>query len=73
MTDFTNIEAVMRVYDVLDKLWVIRKVESKLNSILENEDMDNSFFFEWSESEGFSPKILVSNKEIPLDKLKYNL
>lgn len=73
MTDFTNIEAVMRVYDVLDKLWVIRKVEAKLNSILENENMDNSFFFEWSENAGFSPKILVAWKEIPLDKLKYNL
>ncbi len=73
MTDFTNLEAVMRVYDVLEKLWVIKKVEAKLQSILENENMDNSFFFEWSENAGFSPKILVSWKEIPLDKLKYNL
>lgn len=73
MTDFENIEAVMRVYDVLDKLWVIRKVESKLKSILKNEDIDNSFFFEWNEDDWFSPKIIVWNKEIPLDKLKYNL
>ena len=28
MTDFTNLEAVMRVYDVLDKLWVIKKTVS---------------------------------------------
>lgn len=73
MTNFDNIEAVMRVYDVLDKLWVIKKVESKLNSILENENMDNSFFFEWSDTEWFSPKIIVAKREIPLDKLKYNL
>lgn len=73
MTDFDNLEAVMRVYDVLDKLWVIKKVEAKLQAILENENLDNSFFFEGTDTEGFSPKILVGNKEIPLDKLKYNL
>lgn len=73
MTDFQNIDAVMRVYDVLDKLWIIRKVESKLNNILENENIDNSFFFEWSENEWFSPKILIWKREIPLDKLKFNL
>ncbi len=73
MTNFDNLEAVMRVYDVLDKLWVIKKVESKLNNILENENIDNSFFFEWSDTEWFSPKIIVAKREIPLDKLKYNL
>ncbi len=73
MTDFSNDEAVMRVYDVLDKLWVIKKVEAKLQIILENENLDNSFFFEWSDNNWFSPKILVVNKEIPLEKLKYNL
>jgi len=73
MTDFTNLEAVYRVYDILDKLWVIKKVEAKLQSILENKNIDNSFFFEWSDKEWFSPKILVAWKEIPLDKLKYNL
>lgn len=73
MTDFDNLEAVMRVYDVLDKLGVIKKVETKLQAILENENLDNSFFFEGTNTEEFSPKILVGNKEIPLDKLKYNL
>lgn len=73
MTDFSNDEAVMRVYDVLDKLWVIKKVEAKLQVVLESEDLDNSFFFEWSDNNGFSPKILVVNREIPLEKLKYNL
>ncbi|MGE4443792.1 MAG: GTPase ObgE [Candidatus Altimarinota bacterium] len=73
MTDFSNDEAVMRVYDVLDKLGVIKKVEAKLQIILENENLDNSFFFEGSDNNGFSPKILVVNKEIPLEKLKYNL
>lgn len=73
MTNFDNLDAVMRVYDVLEKLWIIKKVESKLRAIMENENMSNDFFFEWSTVEWFSPKILVWNREIPLDKLKYNL
>jgi len=35
--------------------------------------MDNSFFFEGSDSENIAPKILVGDKEIPLEKLKYQL
>lgn len=73
MTDFSNIDAVMRVYDVMDKLWVIKKVESKLKIILENKEINNDFFFEWNENESFSPKIIVWKNEIPLDKLKFNL
>ncbi len=73
MTDFTNLEAVMRVYDVLDKLWVIKKIESKLNKIMQEEEIDNDFFFEWWADTNFSPKVIVWNKEIPLEKLKYNL
>ena len=73
MTDFENLEAVMRVYDVLDKMWVIKDVEAKLEQILERKGIDNSFFFEWSEDEDISPKIIIWHKEIDLDKLKYNL
>ena len=73
MTNFDNFERVMRVYDVLDKLGIIKKVESKLNALLKEANMDNSFFFEGSEAEWFSPKIVVAGREIPLDKLKYNL
>lgn len=74
MTDFANLEAVMRVYDVLDKLWIIKKIQSKLNSILENEDIDNSHFFEWWNDENdFNPKIIIWEREIDLDKLKFNL
>lgn len=51
MTNFDNFEGVMRVYDVLDKLGVIKKVESKLNALLKEANMDNSFFFEGSDAE----------------------
>jgi hypothetical protein len=46
MTDFDNIEAVMRVYNVLDKMMVIRDIEVKLEKIMKEEEIDNSFFFE---------------------------
>lgn len=73
MTDFENKEAVMRVYDVLDKMGIMRKIESQLNTILEKEGVDNSFFFEGSEEDNISPKVLIGAREIPLEKLKYQL
>ncbi len=73
MTDFDNREGIMRVYDVMEKLWVTKKVESKLEKILKAENIDNSFFFEWNESEDISPKIIIWDREILLNNLKYTL
>ncbi|MBW7954667.1 GTPase ObgE [Candidatus Gracilibacteria bacterium] len=73
MTNFSNSEATMRVYDVLDKLGVIKKIEKELKTILKEEDIDNSFFFEGSDDSGFSPKVIVGEQEILLEKLKFNL
>jgi hypothetical protein len=74
MTDFTNKEAVMRVYDVLDKMWVIRLIEPELEKLTHWKDIDNSFFFEGNDDAlDFSPIVEIAWKEIPLDKLRYNL
>ncbi len=74
MTDFSNGEALMRVYDVMEKLWVIKTIEKQLDKITKNKDLDNSFFFEWNdEAEDFSPKVEIAGREINLDKLRYNL
>jgi len=73
MTDFTNPEAVMRVYNVLDKMGVMSEVQKKLASVLDEEWKDNSFFFEGSGEENISPKILVWDQEVPLEKLKFKL
>ena len=74
MTDFDNPEALLRVYDVLDKLGVMRIIEPELKKQLELRWMDNSFFFEWNEdSENFSPIVEIAWKDIPLYKLRYNL
>jgi len=72
MTDFSNPEAILRIYDVLEKMMIIRKIEAKLKSLLIN--LDNSFFFEWNDdSSDFSPKLIIAWKEIALDKLRYKL
>lgn len=73
MTDFENKEAIMRVYNVLDKLGVINEVERKLEEILESEWRDNSFFFEGSDEDNISPRILIWDQVVPLEKLKYKL
>ena len=73
MTDFSNPEAVSRVIDVLEKIWIMKKIESKLNKISEEEKLDNSSFFEWNNSGLISPKLFIAWREISLDKLRYNL
>ena len=73
MTDFENGEALLRVYDVLDKLWVMKIIEPQLKQYLEETWKDNSFFFEWSEDEPLNPKVIIAGREIALDKLRYNL
>jgi len=73
MTDFDNLEAVMRVYNVMDKLNVIKDIEEQLAKILEEEKIDNSFFFEWSEEDDINPRVEIAGKIINLNKLKYSL
>jgi hypothetical protein len=73
MTDFSNLEAIARVYDVLDKLGVMKTIESKLNKIVQEEKLDNTTFFEGNDDSDFEPKIVIAAREIPLDKLKYKL
>ena len=73
MTDFSNSEDVSRVIDVLEKIWIMKKIESKLNKISEEEKLDNSSFFEWNNFELISPKLFIAWREISLDKLRYNL
>ncbi|MCT4617238.1 MAG: GTPase ObgE [Candidatus Gracilibacteria bacterium] len=76
MTDFDNFEAVMRVYDVLDKIGAMKKIEKELDKVMEEEDIDNSFYFEndkEEEAEEIAPKVEIAGKILNLDKLKYNL
>jgi hypothetical protein len=49
MSDFTNIEAVMRVYNVLEKMGVMNRLEELLKKVLQEDEMNTDFFFEGSE------------------------
>lgn len=73
MTDFSNLEALARVIDILEKIWIMKKIESRLLKISEEENLDNSWFFEWSDDSIISPKLMIAWREISLDKLRYNL
>lgn len=73
MTDFYNKEAIMRVYDVLDKIGVVKKIEKELAKIMENEEKNTDFYFEWNDDEMISPKVIIWQREIPLNRVMYNL
>lgn len=73
MTDFDNLEWVMRVYHVIDKLWVLKMVEEKLDKIKQSNWLTNDFYFEWSDEKDIMPKILIWDKILKLEKLKFNL
>lgn len=73
MTDFSNPEWVARVIDVLDKLGITRKIQSKTEAILRENDINNDFFFEWNDDNWFEVVVNIAWKDIPLDKLKFNL
>jgi len=73
MTDFSNLEAIARVYDVMEKIGLIKTLEAELDAIIKEEGRDNSSFFEWSDEDQIMPKIIIAGREIPLDKLRYNL
>jgi len=49
MSDFTNIEAVMRVYNVMEKMGVMNRLEELLKKVLQEDEMNTDFFFEGSE------------------------
>jgi len=73
MTDFDNLEWVMRVYNVIEKLWVLKKVEIMLDKQKEDNWLTNDFYFEWSDEEDISPKIIIGDKVLKLEKLKFNI
>jgi len=73
MTDFSNEEWVARVIDVLDKLWILRKIQSRVDLILQEKNVSTDFFFEWNDDEWFEVIVNIAWKDIKLDNLKYNL
>lgn len=73
MTNFDNREAIMRIYDILDKIGVIKKVQKKVADFYKENEITNDFYFEWNDEEKVSPIVIIAGKEIALDRLLYNL
>lgn len=65
MTDTRYIDGVNRVYDVMEKLWVIRKVKSM---VTEEMLSGKSGFFEWEEDIP-SPSIWIGEKKFSLENI----
>lgn len=72
MTNMNNYEAIMRVYDVMKKVWILKKVSHTLNTKYKA-DLD-SWFFEWENETAavIEPKIYISWRCFPLDKFLFD-
>ncbi len=70
MTEMSNPEAVARVYDVLDKLGIIRKV---LSSIERDDGIKvRDSYFEGFDDESFNPVIVIEGRKFPVEKIVFS-
>ncbi len=70
MTEMSNPEAVARVYDVLDKLGVIRKI---LSAIERDDGIKiRDSYFEGFDDESFSPVIVIEGRKFPVEKIIFS-
>jgi hypothetical protein len=67
MTNMANYEATMRVYDVLDKMWILRKINSTIKTKYALE-MEN-YLFENDKEVEMMPKIVIAWRVFLLDKI----
>ncbi|MDD2487826.1 MAG: GTPase ObgE [Candidatus Gracilibacteria bacterium] len=67
MTDMKNYEAVMRVYDILEKSGITKKI----NGIVETKYKDEMqyFLFENEADKNVVPKLTISGRIFPMDKI----
>lgn len=67
MTDTRYIDGINRVYDVMEKLWVMRKLKLLISDELTRE---TSWFFEW-EDDFKVPAVWISGKKFSLEGLVF--
>lgn len=73
MTNFANKESVMRVIDVLDKIGAMKKIQSQLDKVLKENEVNTDYYFEGNEDKEVEPKVIIWERVISLAKLMYNL
>lgn len=69
MTEMSNPEAVARVYDVLEKLGVIRKVLAAIERDDGTKIRDS--YFEGNDDEKFEPAIVIEGRKFPIGKILF--
>jgi hypothetical protein len=69
MTNMQNFEATMRVYDVMKKISVIKKIEHILNT--KYKEQTELRYFEWDDQEDIIPKVYISWRCFPLDRVLF--
>lgn len=70
MTEMSNPEGVARIYDVLEKLGVIRKV---LSSIERDDGIKiRDSYFEGFDDEDFNPYIVIEGRKFPIEKIIFS-
>ncbi|EKE29862.1 MAG: hypothetical protein ACD_2C00088G0027 [uncultured bacterium (gcode 4)] len=70
MTNMQNFEATMRVYDVMKKVSIIKKIEHILNTTYKEQTQLR--YFEWEDStEDIIPKVYIAWRCFPLDRVLF--
>lgn len=71
MTNMANFEAVMRVYDIMNKQWIMKKIQSILNKKYKEEL--SLGYFEWVEWDiDIKPNVMIAGRSFPLDKILFD-
>lgn len=70
MTNMQNYEGIMRVYDIMKKLSIIKKVAHILDTKYKEEM--SLRYFEWDDSIDIIPKVYIAWRCFPLDKVLFD-
>lgn len=71
MTNMSNFEAVMRVYDIMQKQWILKKIQSLLNT--RYKEQLSLWYFEWNDwIVDIKPNVYIAGRSFPLDKILFD-
>jgi len=71
MTNMANFEAVMRVYDIMQKMWILKRVQTLLNT--RYKEQLSLWYFEWNDwTIDIKPNVYIAWRSFPLDKILFD-
>lgn len=72
MTDVRYTDAIMRVFDVMEKMWIIKKINNIIEKKYKNDLRAHFFEVEGEIDENqITPKVIIAGKEFSLDKVLF--